>query len=63
MRVRVSVDAVTGRVTESRVEITDIGDGEETTCVADAFRGVAFPAAPGAARTVELSVPVRLVAD
>jgi len=63
VRVRVSVDAVTGRVTESRVEITDIGDGEETTCVADAFRGVAFPAAPGAARTVELSVPVRLVAD
>lgn len=61
VRVRMSVEAASGRVTESRVEITDINDGEETSCVADAFRGVAFPAAPGAGRTVELSVPVRLV--
>lgn len=63
--VRLRVDGRTGRVVESELALSDLGDTEEAECVAGALRGVALPPGPGewATRTVELTVPVRLVAE
>lgn len=63
--VRLRVDGRTGRVTESALAISDLGDSDEGECVAGAMRSVALPPGPAewGTRTVDVSVPVRLAAD
>ncbi len=60
--VRVRVDGRTGRVTESSVEIANVGDTDEVDCIVDAVAHVDFPAGSAdlAGRTIDLSVPVTL---
>jgi hypothetical protein len=61
---RLSVDAATGRVTGSDVELTTLGDTAGARCVARALaEGLSLSALPGAAGAIELRLPVRLVAD
>ena len=63
IRVRLTVEGRTGRVTESGVEIANVGDTAEIECIETALEHVELPAAPGelASRTVELVVPISLV--
>ncbi|AKF05803.1 hypothetical protein [Sandaracinus amylolyticus] len=61
--VRVRVDGRTGRVVESRPAISDVGDSAEAECVAGALRAITLPPVTSDARTFDLDVPVRVVAD
>lgn len=63
--VRLRVDGRTGRVTDSTLAISNLGDTDEGTCVASALRDVTLSPGPAewGTRTVELDVPVRLAAD
>ncbi len=63
--VRLRVEGRTGRVLDAAATVSDLGDTDEGTCIAQALRALAVPAGPGdwAGRTVELNVPVRLAAD
>lgn len=60
--VRLRVDARTGRVTESSVEIANVGDTDEVDCIVDAVAHVDLPAGSAdlAGRTIDLTVPVTL---
>jgi hypothetical protein len=60
--VRVDVDATTGRVGSAEVELATIEDAEGAACVAGVLkRALVLP--PAGSGTVELRIPVRLVAD
>lgn len=61
--VRLRVDARTGRVSESQLAVSDVGDTAEAECIAGALRSVALPPLGADARTIDLDVPVRLAAD
>jgi hypothetical protein len=63
IRVRLTVEGRTGHVTQSGVEIANVGDTDEIECIETALEHVELPAAPGelASRTVELVVPISLV--
>lgn len=63
--VRLRVDGRTGRVLESELAVSDLGDTAEAECMAGALRDVSLPPGPGewAARTVDLQVPVRVATD
>lgn len=60
--VRLRVDGRTGRVTESSVEIANVGDSDEVDCIVAAVAHVDLPAGSAdlAGRTVDVSVPVTL---
>jgi hypothetical protein len=62
IRVRLHVEGRTGHVTESSVEIANVGDTDEVDCIVAAVAGVDLPAGTGdvAARSVDLSVPITL---
>lgn len=62
IRVRLHVEGRTGHVTESAVEIANVGDTDEVHCIVDAVGHVDLPAGSGdvATRTVDLSIPVTL---
>ncbi len=62
IRVRLHVEGRTGRVTESSVEIANIGDTDEVDCIVEAVSHVDLPAGSGdvATRAVDLSIPVTL---
>ncbi len=61
--VRLVVDGASGRVAASEVELTTLGDAEGATCVAEALARAVVPEPQGGPGTIELRVPVRLVAD
>jgi hypothetical protein len=63
--VRVRVEGRTGRVVESELAVSNIGDTAEAECMARALRDLSLPPATGdfASRTVDLQVPIRLAAD
>jgi hypothetical protein len=62
IRVRLHVEGRTGHVTESSVEIANVGDTDEVDCIVDAVAHVDLPAGSGdvAGRAVDLSIPVTL---
>ncbi len=62
IRVRLGVEGRTGRVTESSVEIANVGDTVEVDCIVDAVAHVDLPAGSGevAGRSVDLSIPITL---
>jgi hypothetical protein len=63
--IRVRVDGRTGRVLESGLAVSNIGDTAEAECMATALRVLNLSPGPGdfASRTVDLEVPIRLAAD
>lgn len=63
IRVRLTVEGRTGRVTGSGVEIANVGDTDEIECIESALEHVELGAGPPelASRTVELVVPISLV--
>lgn len=62
IRVRLHVEGRTGRVTESSVEIANVGDTDEVDCIVEAVGHLDLPAGSGdvASRAVDLSIPVTL---
>lgn len=63
--IRVRVEGRTGRVVESELAVSNIGDTAEAECLATALRDLRLEPGPGdfASRTVDLEVPIRLAAD
>ena len=63
IRVRLTVEGRTGHVTDSGVEIANVGDTDEITCIEAALQHVELGAGPAEvlSRTVELVVPISLV--
>jgi hypothetical protein len=62
--VRAGVQAKTGGVVDTAVELSSIGDEQEAQCVARAVaEHLQFPAEPSVGERVELSIPVRLASD
>jgi hypothetical protein len=61
-RVRLHVEGRTGHVTESSIEIANVGDTDEVDCIVDAVAHVDLPGASGdlAGRAVDLSIPITL---
>ena len=62
--VSLRVEARSGRVVESSVALSSLGDDAEARCVVEAVAGTSLPPGPveWAARTVDLAIPVRLAA-
>jgi hypothetical protein len=62
IRVRLHVEGRTGHVSESSVEIANVGDTDEVDCIVAAVGHLDLPAGTGdvAARAVDLSIPVTL---
>ena len=61
VRVRVHVEGRTGHVTESSVEIANVGDSDEVDCIVDAFAHLDLPGASElGGRAVDLSIPITL---
>jgi hypothetical protein len=59
-RMRLSVDARSGRVSAASVEVANVGDEGEVTCLESAFDAVSLPAGPPElAGRAELSLPIR----
>ncbi len=63
--IRVRVEGRTGRVLDSQLAVSNIGDTAEAECMATALRELNLTPGPGdfASRTVDLEVPIRLAAD
>lgn len=63
--VRLRVDGRTGRVLESELAVSDVGDTAEAECMATTLRELTLPPGTGdtANRTVDLQVPVRVAVD
>jgi len=60
--VRLTIDARSGAVQQSEVELSSVEDDEEATCIARAFSSFSFSPAPELwGPPVSLSVPIRLV--
>lgn len=63
--VRLRVDGRTGRVVESEVAVSNVGDTEDAECMATTLRQLTLPPGTGemGTRVVDLQVPVRVAAD
>ena len=59
-QVRMRVDSRTGRIDEAVVEVGNVADEEENTCIVRAVREAQLPALAGEARALEVRVPVHL---
>ena len=60
LRRGLSVDARSGRVSAASVEVANVGDEGEVTCLESAFDAVSLPAGPPElAGRAELSLPIR----
>jgi len=59
-QVRMRVDARTGRIDDAVVEVGNVADEAENTCIVAALRQATLPALGGEARIVEVRIPVRL---
>ncbi len=55
-----TVDARSGTVRTSEVELSSVGDDEEAECIARAMSHVSLPSDSGFGSSVTISVPVRL---
>ncbi len=59
-RVRMAIDARSGRVSAARVELSNLGDDAENACIAEALTRVALPAGPPElAARVDVGVTIR----
>lgn len=59
-RVRMAIDARSGRVSTARVELSNLGDETETACIAEAMTHAALPAGPAElAARVDVGVTIR----
>jgi hypothetical protein len=59
VQVRLRVDGRTGRVEDGVIEVGNVGDEEETTCVLRTVRGAELPAG-GAPGPVDVRIPIQL---
>jgi|GEM_PF-1762149 len=59
-RVRMAIDARSGRISTARVELSNLGDETETACIAEAMTHAALPAGPPElASRVDVGVTIR----
>ena len=59
-QVRMRVDARTGHIEDAVVEVGNVADEAENTCIVAALREATLPAIGGEGRIVEVRIPVRL---